>query len=898
MICKYYLMVGSDCVDTASSSCIDVSCLIANLNDVKSTYSRVDLGGVVRKCGSTIEFVDEAREKFIELYNASTLKSLASFAVFGINNDWTYKKLFECPHDFSTFSYDSYRVKIGCVDNSAAALIKANKGTVYEYPVADLREDIPLNYDGVRIRNEVSYQIIGETVEGKKYMEKFIPKDAWWWIPNVNYTVNNEVNNRSFLCIDQEEVFLNSGTDCGWGGPANSCTSAYFLECIEDSYVTIDFSNFYIESKKFGYVLCRITPAGSVQLLTCGYSNLMGLDANTKANAIKWTGKLLAGEKLQYAIFNHQRMAVQDGRTIKIQANTGIVSWNDIGDPADIDVISPSRLLSRLLDSISDGHEPIYCKIKSTVKTSIDNSFVEEENYRLTGTRLVAAESIRNFENAKVYSSFSKFCEWFEAVYGYIYTIEMLSRPNADLPQADILNNSCDFEGFTTYGTNVTAITGNFTLHFSTSDGSFIGIVYASTFLDRSARFPGYERYQRYDNKAYVVHEDRYYHDTVDDVYYYAVNDLYEYEPNQFHNKATLIECRLYDISLSAYSSVKAFGGVSLYVDADSGSYSGIVNESDIMYVRRSKIFMYYADGKYYSSFSGSSYYNLADRARTDMVFVSDSQYHIIVGTSLVKCTIKDSLDEEDKVPYVVFKHRDEVFGSTNLKTIRTISEPEYSVDAGRIYAEIEIGYQKQDYDLGNNGNDEYNFSTTYTTGITLKSSKLSLVSPFRADCYGFEELIEKRGEETSSSDSDKQVFVVKCNNIDGKYVVDRAITVDGAYTDSVFNASLAPLYMIEANKRYLASFTDLLKFASTEGNSDIKLDGKAVNSDIPLSEPLFGPGNIKFSTDNFIFPEDWNNTIVQIEWNGVLFKGNLMNLDVKPHETEALKYELIEIGG
>lgn len=898
MICKYYLMVGSDKVDTASSSCIDVSCMIANLNDVKSTYSRVDLGGVVRKCGSTIEFVDEAREKFIELYNTSRLKSFASFAVFGINNDWTFKKLFECPHDFSTFSYDSHRAKIGCMDNSAAALIKANKGTVYEYPVADLREDIPLDYDGVRIRNEVSCQLIGESVEGMAYMEKFIPGDTWWWIPYIGYTVNNEVNNRSFVSIDQEEVFLNSGTDCGWGFPANSCTSSYFLECMEDSYVTVDFSNFYVNTKRFGYVLCRITASGSVQLLTCGYSNLMGLDANTNANAVKWTGKMMQGEKLQYAVFNHQRMSVQDDKTIRIQPNTGIVFWNDIGDSVSIDVISPLKLLSRLLESISADGERIYCSIKSTVRIYSNNFFVEKDNHRLTGSRLVAAESIRNFERAKVYSSFGKFCEWMEASFGYVYTIEMLTRPNADLPHADILNNSYDFEGFTGLGSNITSVEGNFTLHFSTSDGSFIGIVYASTFHDRSARFPGYERYQVYEDMTYKVHEDRYFHDTVDDIYYYAVNELYEYGPNQFRNKASLVECRLYDVGLSDYSSVKAFGSVILSVDADSGSYAGVADRSNIMYVRRSRLFMISIDGKYYSSFIGSSDYNIDGRARTDILFICGDQYHVIVGTSLVKCTVKADTDEEDKVPYVVFKHRDEVFGSTNLKTIRTISEPEYSVDAGRIYAEIEIGYQKQDYDLGNNGNDEFNFNTTYTTGVSLKSSKLSLVSPFRADCYGFEELVEKRGEETSSSDSDKQVFVVKCNLVDGKYEIDRAITVDGAYTDSVFNASLAPLYMIEANRRYLASFTGLLKFASTEGNSEIKLDGKAVNADIPLDNPLFGPGNIKFSTDNFILPENWNNTIVQIEWDGMTFKGNLVNLDVKPQETEALKYELIEIGG
>ena len=145
MICKYYLMIGSDTVDTADNSCIDVSRMIANISDIKTTYTRVDLGGVVRKCGSTMEFVEEARERFISLYNKDKLKSLASFAVYGISNNWTYNKLFECPHDFSTFKYDSYRARIGCIDNSAAALIKANKGTIYEYPVSEMREDIPLN---------------------------------------------------------------------------------------------------------------------------------------------------------------------------------------------------------------------------------------------------------------------------------------------------------------------------------------------------------------------------------------------------------------------------------------------------------------------------------------------------------------------------------------------------------------------------------------------------------------------------------------------------------------------------------------------------------------------------------------------------------------------------------
>ena len=139
-------------------------------------------------------------------------------------------------------------------------------------------------------------------------------------------------------------------------------------------------------------------------------------------------------ERLQYAIFNHQRMSVQDGRTVRIHNNTGITSWNDLGDPVNIDVISPLKLLSRLLESISANSERIYCSIKPTIRTYISNAFTEKDNWRLNGSRLVAAESIRNFEKAKIYSSFSKFCEWMETVFGYVYTIEMKSGPIPTCP--------------------------------------------------------------------------------------------------------------------------------------------------------------------------------------------------------------------------------------------------------------------------------------------------------------------------------------------------------------------------------------------------------------------------------------------------------------------------------
>ena len=106
----------------------------------------------------------EAREKIISLYEQNYLSSLASFAVFSIENDWTFTKIFECPLDFSSFKYDSYRAEIGCLDNSAAAVVKANKSTKYDYSVEELSSKT-LKYDGVSIRNEETLTVTGQRVK-------------------------------------------------------------------------------------------------------------------------------------------------------------------------------------------------------------------------------------------------------------------------------------------------------------------------------------------------------------------------------------------------------------------------------------------------------------------------------------------------------------------------------------------------------------------------------------------------------------------------------------------------------------------------------------------------------------------------------------------------------------
>lgn len=73
-----------------------------------------------------------------------------------------------------------------------------------------------------------------------------------------------------------------------------------------------------------------------------------------------------------------------------------------------IDVIKPDVLLNRLLKSINEENEGYVGEIEY------------EDDTRLSSTVIMAAESARGLDGAKIYTSFKHFSDWMEVVYGYV----------------------------------------------------------------------------------------------------------------------------------------------------------------------------------------------------------------------------------------------------------------------------------------------------------------------------------------------------------------------------------------------------------------------------------------------------------------------------------------------
>lgn len=244
----------------------------------------------------------------------------------------------------------------------------------------------------------------------------------------------------------------------------------------------------------------------------------------------------------------------------------------------------------------------------------------------------------------------------------------------------------------------------------------------------------------------------------------------------------------------------------------------------------------------------------------------------------------------------VIFKKRTSLF---HLKLQNRIGytgmDFKISVNSSLIYALLRVGYDKQDYDSVN-GRDEFHFTNEYDTGITITDKALELISPFRSDPYGIEFLVSKRGEDTTDNDSDNDTFFIGASLKEGAEnyeLVREGYTITGVLsTSSMFNVMFSPRSIVEANKEYIASFIQHLRFASSSGNSDVVINNIAENSDVELVDPLFTVDTLSISTAEGRIPSDVN-ALVEVERNNLLYTCFINELKYKVGRYEGVEYTL-----
>ena len=410
MLCEYYLNI-------AGSSYLIGEWCVANWDEISYAIKRDDYGGTTRSFTSKFDFTLDAYDLILNEYLKNYVKATASISLFTIDDNHVYKEEFTSLLDFGTLKYSGGIASINTMDKSLATLIKANKNTQYEYLVSDLKEEKQLSYDRLQMSNTATWLITGETEEnegGTYITNTFTPDDAFrpsgtYYAYPLYITGTPEIAVKNIIEVTDAE----QGEGKRGSGGGSNCP--YIFKNISSQGIKVNVKvKFYLFANSSGngtatLRLRRFPSATDVPGASIGLQE--GL------NAIEWDlhdilvngnggyiSFLIYVTETPYTLYQMMPYASNESLTLDFMAKDITI---------DIDAISPSKLLNKLLQSIAG--EGYTGEIASDTDDRLDNAL------------LLAAESIRGIDRAKIYSSFGKFQEWMSVMFGFVPIIDDIS---------------------------------------------------------------------------------------------------------------------------------------------------------------------------------------------------------------------------------------------------------------------------------------------------------------------------------------------------------------------------------------------------------------------------------------------------------------------------------------
>lgn len=250
----------------------------------------------------------------------------------------------------------------------------------------------------------------------------------------------------------------------------------------------------------------------------------------------------------------------------------------------------------------------------------------------------------------------------------------------------------------------------------------------------------------------------------------------------------------------------------------------------------------------------------------------------------------------------IIFKHLSKFYDRTQHKELEFVDGLDLSMNESLIFSGVDVGYEKKDYDEIN-GRDEFHFTNSFSTGLSINDNVKKLISPYRADCYGIEFLAEKRQEETKDDSSDNDIFIVDAEIVNGKLVLRRSgnfgasLEVSGVlFPDTIFNAIYSPRRMLFNNRQYIGASTDYLKFTASNCNSAVSIGGmpETTSIPIPLDDRIFRIEDIKIDTVGLSpFPPNYKG-VIGFDYKNRYYEGYVSEITEKIGKRQSVSYKLI----
>ncbi len=846
---------------------------LRNWDEVLCTYKRTEFSGVVRSFSSKFEFANDAYDMLLAAYLRDGVRASATVALYVLNNDWSWSKEFEAPLNFSTATWNCYIFSINSLDNGLAALIKSRKSTKYEFVVGDnIEVGGILNYDRLTMQNSCAHEIMGEDSADNGAV----------LIGNANsstrlptYSLNSEVFENSPILFEDQTTDVGSAFISAVHNVPNMKLRIEIW-----SYETGNFwgtaESVEIHLMKFTGADTGMTDLGTVyqyvgeKLKETSFGSVWGMAPKTCVGTFKSLDALKRAypnpPQNVWAIIN-PGTKLDDAEAVYITPvsnKINLVQWEQ----------------GHMLKSFRRGG-PV------TAINCIDVKYIMEFDY----PNLSSGNKFALFYTAKIHSYGSG-----RDIYFPIFS-KITTRWESKAKVIDI--DSIRPVGLLS------------ALMEKIGDGRFNIIPQFSDYDPRIA-------------KTYLLAAESV-RDIAGAKIYSSFNDFCDWMETVFGYVYTLGEP-----VAAQYNGVLEMSGIEDDWAFDVGDIHGRVVDGYCpdgyygeapFFIRSHNCFCVWDNhetGNVYTRWKDSYKYNDENgKGRKDIIFDSLSHYYVMgENDDLVEFT-GDVKSASRITQPIYFMHRSELFQNVEQGIVFTESnELQSKINSSMLYSIVEVGYEKQDYET-ECGRDEWNFMNYYNTGIDVIEKKLTLQSKYRADCYGLEFLSQERAKDSTDNKSDNTVFFVYCKMVveeesgtitssrgdseeeisreTQKLVIDRTARIEGALSDSVFNGEFSPYYCLKANEGYISAMAPniTLQFASSDGNSDIVIDGVKTTANIALTQRLFSESELEFISTDLEQSVDFSK-LIKVVKNGLVYSGFLKETECCFARPSEVKYTLI----
>lgn len=851
MLTKYYIEIDGVKAE------VPKGCL-KNWDEIKCVYKRSDFSGVTRSFTTQFEFVGEMYDRLMALYLRDGVNARAVLSLYTITNEWAWEEQFTCDLDFSSIEWDNYVVKMNCIDDSLAAAIKAKKSTKFEFVVG---QDIPvadtLEYDRIEMSNMVQHVIAGDGANELNGQYVSLHK-------NENKLVPTYVEGDGEVYENSPIVFHDQDT----GGFDSFIEVEHDVNNLELSIeINTDFTYSGFSKNEIADIYLIRTNASGVSARVATVFHCSGPDDEAYPQS-KYLGTYASLDALKKA------HPTASGGSWSIVGKKDIVGLDSgtifavmpFGNNANDWVISDCAFWDWFWNNKDFPALYLYKNkfVFSDLKAGDKLSLV----YTFQSNIIITNGSPSFSVKSKIQTSWGSRANTIgiEAISPESLAKAILEKICENKINITPLISSIDSRIGNTYILAAESIRGIPNAKLYTTFNDFCGWM-ESVF--------GYTYYLGPRIKSRFKHIQEY-------SMVFPIGDshlLHSKCPGGHGSQVIIVEGTPY-----------------FAVMGDDNNADGSLN--------------------FYTKWNGSEAYNdpTTGKARLDTLFYDtdynqgvyfDNSYTLQSFSGDVNRGVCDSQT-------IHFVHRSEIFAGDHVVKLSNIRGLEYSVNTGIAYSSLTVGYEKQEYEA-ECGRDEWNFSVQYTTGIDKFEKRLSLVSKYRADCYGIEFLCQERAKDTTDNKSDNSVFFAHCKTIEKQIpnegsenngessglikflVLDRSAVINGALSDSVFNGEYAPYLCAKANAAYIAAAKCpmALKFASFDGNTEVSIDGIKGNADLQLTEQLFTLGEVQFSSADVDTELDVN-ALYEVQSNGITYRGFLKEVSFKYAKAETVKYKLI----